>query len=227
VLHFYSGKPLQNLSGVDRKISSAKTSSKFDVGDDDARGLVIELLAHGFVERARGPAWGISHGSMEGPCYQVTMAGNALANARAVKRIGRRKADDLLAKFVDRVKVVNANDDLGYYVPETYVFGSYLQPDAKDFGDIDIALDLALRPIIDRDIVKHSAERAAQSGRRIVGFLERVGYSEPGVRRILKDRGAYISLHPLSDLKATNAMAQKIYQAPAEDHVPRHPRSIS
>lgn len=220
------GVPVIRIRDLLRYLGHDQFSQDFVADDlklnsDEAKTLVEDLLKRGLIESARGPAFGIFHGSMESERYQVTMAGNALANARAVKRINRKRADELLVSFIDRVKAINADDAYGYYVPEVQVFGSYLDSEAKDLGDIDIALDLALRPIIGRDIVKYSHSRASQSGRSLPGFLDRIGYAETEVRSILKNRSPYISMHPLSDLKATGATAKQVFAASAKDARPR------
>ena len=220
------GVPIIRIRDLLRYFGDDQFSQDFVADDlklrpEEAKTLVENLLERGLIESARGPAFGIFHGLLEAERYQVTTAGNALANARAVKRISRQRADELLASFIDRVREINANDVYGYYVPEAYVFGSYLDDDAKDLGDIDIALDLALRPIIDRDIVKYSQSRASLSGKRLPGFLDRIAYAETEVRTILKNRSPYISMHPLSDLNAARATAKQVFAASARDAKPR------
>jgi hypothetical protein len=87
-----------------------------------AKTLFDHLLAEGYIE-ANG---------------RVTIAGSALGMAKFIPRISRAKAETLLAEFLERVAEANADLDVGYWITEVRVFGSYLT-DADDLGDVDIA----------------------------------------------------------------------------------------
>jgi predicted nucleotidyltransferase len=166
---------------------------------------VIEALrARGWLQTAE--QWGRPKD------WQTTLEGNAFTVAHATKPIPRAKADKLLAEFLKRVEEVNANDEYGYYVHEVHLFGSYLG-DAAEVGDIDLAVDLRFRAMGDRDVVDHSIARARASGRRFKLYIEMLGYSEIEVRRILKARSPYISLHDMQDIEVTGAQARLIYEA--------------
>ncbi len=186
----------------------------------DARALVEELVRRGWLEKVKKRLKDRS----KVVWYERTVAGNAFANARAVRRISRVKAKSILAGFIDRVKAVNANDDYGAYVLEVRVFGSYLDPSVGDLGDIDLGLELARRPIIGRNIVAHSKERAKLSGRTSMSFFEEIFYSDIEVRRFLKARSPYISMHRLDDIEDIQAKSKLLYRAPKKDAKPREPR---
>ena len=114
--------------------------------------------------------------------------------------INRAKADAVVRGLLDRIKVVNANPELVYVVAEARVFGSYIDPEATDFADVDVAVRLEPRdPTRDRrNIVQAEQDRAALSGHSF-GLIERLSYGQTEVRRILKGRQRYLSLHTFGD----------------------------
>lgn len=73
--------------------------------------------------------------------YQTTIRGNALGMAKAGKPVTRASAEEVLRKFLDRVRVVNGRQELAHSVESVVVFGSYLS-DAKRLNDLDIAVEL-------------------------------------------------------------------------------------
>ncbi len=186
----------------------------------DARELVAELVRRGWLEKVKKRPKDRS----KVVWYERTVAGNAFAISRAVRRISRAKAQTILDAFMERVKAVNADDDLGYYVVEVRLFGSFLDPSVAEVGDIDLGVDFAKRPIIGRNIVTHSTERAKLSGRTSLNFFEELIFSETEVRRILKGRSPYISMHRLDDIEDIQAKSKLLYRAPKKDAKPREPR---
>jgi len=83
-------------------------------------------------------------------------------------------------------------------------------------GDIDLAVELRFRNIPGRDPIKYNEERADQSGKRFRSWFEMAAYGESEVRRLLKQRSAYISLHPLSDIAATGSESKVLFVAEPE-----------
>jgi predicted nucleotidyltransferase len=184
-------------------------ASYFAFSERKAGELLRELKKRGLVELQDGKFGRQGY-------HQVTVKGNALAMARAMPPITRAKAEELLAGFLSRVVQVNSRDELAYYVHEVRVFGSYLDRSAKDFGDVDIALDVRQRKIEGRDIVKYSEDRARQSGRHFVSWLHMLDYAEVDVMRLLKARKSYLSLHSIGDIAATGARSKIVYRSPDE-----------
>ena len=156
--------------------------------------VMQELQARGWIELEDGRP----------DLFQTTMRGNAFAGALAMKPIPRAKADKLLAEFMKRVEEVNNRDELVYYVHEVWAFGSYVGESAE-VGDLDLAVDLRYREIEGRDYIEFNAERARASGRRFGNYSELLSYGDTEVRRILKARNPRISLHPMSDIKASGS----------------------
>ena len=70
--------------------------------------------------------------------YQMTIRGNALGMAKAGKPVTRASAEEVLRKFLDRVRVVNGRQEVAHGVESVVVFGSYLS-DANRLNYLDWA----------------------------------------------------------------------------------------
>lgn len=97
----------------------------------DAALLVQRLIGEGLAERGPG----------DHHTFQLTIKGNALANASFARPIRRTTTDQLVGELLDRVRHVNDASDLAFRVRRLRVFGSYLRGDDA-LGDVDIAIDL-------------------------------------------------------------------------------------
>jgi predicted nucleotidyltransferase len=195
--------------GPPRMFRKGNVVEYFNVSDRKAAEILRELKVHGLIERAQGRDG--QHGF-----YELTMRGNALTSANAIPPITRAKAEQLLSDFLKRVAEVNRREELTHRIAEVRVFGSYLNKKAKDLGDIDLAIDMRVREIPGRDLIEYSQKRAlhaVQSGRRFRTGLEMMFYGEIEVRRLLRARSPYISIHPLTDIKVTGSKSRLIYKA--------------
>ena len=110
--------------------------------------------------------------------YQTTITGNALGMAKAGKPVTRASAEEVLRKFLDRVRVVNSRQELAHSVESVVVFGSYLS-DAKRLNDLDIAVELRAKWHDEASFQKLS-EGKSRSGAR-----ERAAVPELGGRGLL------------------------------------------
>ncbi len=146
--------------------------------------------------------------------YVVTKKGNALAQAKFIKRLNKEKADLLFQKFLVRVEEVNADNTFLYCVKQLFIFGSYLDRSSNDFGDIDIAF------VLERKMKDYNDFRAAQqkliqdaceNGKVFSSIVEEVCYAENMVLKHLKHRSPYISLHRLSEVIELGARYKQIY----------------
>jgi hypothetical protein len=202
-----ASQPLLRVRNVLRRIdqynfTQLEIAHQFKVSPREAGEILHELQARAWIEPIRDRAgW-----------YEVSMQGRALAAARAITPISRAAADLLMKTFLGRVIEVNSRNELTHYVSEVRVFGSYLSNSA-DLGDIDLAVELRFRDLPGRDRIKYAQERAHQSGRHFRSRLEMAGYGENEVRRLLKQRSRYISLHPISDIAAIGAKSKVVFVA--------------
>lgn len=98
-----------------------------------AQRLIKDLQALGLIETNK---------DMHSPGYwNNTIAGNALALAKASKPITRATADRALKEFLERCHRVNSDPGYHYYVKRCLLFGSYLS-ESDRIGDVDLALDI-------------------------------------------------------------------------------------
>jgi hypothetical protein len=67
------------------------------------------------------------------------MVSGGSGGASSNQRPDRAKADALVAGFIERAKQINEDDRFVLCVTELRVFGSYIEPDKADLGDVDIA----------------------------------------------------------------------------------------
>lgn len=135
-------------------------------------------------------------------CYKLTLKGTALSIARCVPPLNRVKADKILKDFMQRVEEINSSDYYLYSVSKILLFGSYIQENAIDFGDIDIAFELEKKiknsnehKRLNSDLVK----KARDEGRSFSSYVDEIFYSRTLVVLKLKNRNRYISLHEMSD----------------------------
>jgi hypothetical protein len=133
--------------------------------------------------------------------YKTTAAGDRLANANFTPRIDRAKANRIVDEFLQRVEAVNSSDELLMRVTEVRAFGSFITT-ASDLGDIDLAINLERKKMSRKDWVALSRARAQATGRQM-RESNKVWYGEMEVKRLLKNRNPYLSLHKFEELGRT------------------------
>lgn len=176
--------------------------------------LVCEALrAQGILERAPQPDM---RRHSRGMYYRLGRIGTRFTNASMLKRIDRPRVDTLLADLLRRVNEINANGDLCCFVNELRVFGSVADVKAESFSDVDVGyvLERRKRPAQYKEWTAWSIARAKQSGRQGLQYLEELFYGETEVKRALKSRSPYISLHSLDDVVGIGAQSVRLYLAP-------------
>jgi predicted nucleotidyltransferase len=167
-----------------------------------AQTIYQNLLQEGYIELRNEP--------FTDPLrWQTTIKGNALAYATARRPITRQTADKLVEGFLERTKNINACADYAFYVQKVIVFGSYLS-DRSDLGDVDLAVTLEFRH---DDIDKRQAQfdkriqHAIDQGRIFKNIVERYGWPQIEIFRILKASLPSLSLH---DAKSQEAFLQSV-----------------
>ncbi len=152
--------------------------------------LIAALHSAGYVEKTPRQPKGI---------WRNTIAGNAVAISTAAKPIHRATGEERLAQFLERVRVLNADDKWAYRVTKVVVFGSYLTTKSR-LGDVDLAIQFKPRPQY-RDqwaeVLLAQAETAARRGTRFSTFVDRLGWAQREAKRFLKSRSRALSLHDL------------------------------
>lgn len=103
---------------------------------------------------------------------------------------------------MERIVEIYKNDYYLYRVTKVILFGSYINPNAIDFADIDIAFDLE-RKIGDSDefykLNNELVKEAYKKGKSFSNIVEKLSYSETLVLYKLKNKNRYISLHRMDD----------------------------
>jgi hypothetical protein len=117
------------------QVNDATVMDELPVTKRQAEKLLTELLKLEMISRCE-----FQH-DKKMVSYQTTIRGNALGMAKAGKPVTRASAEEVLRKFLDRVRLVNGRQELAHSVESVVVFGSYLS-DAKRLNDLDIAVEL-------------------------------------------------------------------------------------
>lgn len=146
--------------------------------------------------------------------YKVTIKGNALAQAKFVKRMDKAKADKIFNEFMKRVAEINEDESYIFRISKLCLFGSYLNQDANDYGDIDIAYELEHKISDDHrfaEACQRIINNAKTAGKVFSSIVEEVCYPSNLVLRYLKNRSPYISLHRMEDIKTLSALHKQIY----------------
>ena len=181
---------LQNVSGY------------FAVSKQVGNSLLKALIALEYVEKKSVDK------------YEVTVKGNALAQTKFVNRMNKAKVDRIFSEFMKRVERVNEDDTFIYRISKLILFGSYLNPAAVDYGDIDIAYELE-RKIIDNDkfqeINQCIIDDAKRNGKYFSSMVDELFYTYDQVLYYLKNRSPYISLHRIEDIEILSAPHKQIY----------------
>lgn len=157
---------------------------------DDGELLAQALEREGWLQRqgeaANGEVW-----------WETTIKGNALAQASFRRPISRATAERHLESVIERAKTYNADRKHIFEIAQIVVFGSYLDPEASQLGDLDLAIVTRERPATQSssdDLSKRSLDYADASGRQFNSFFDRLGWAEREVIQILRNRIAAISI---------------------------------
>jgi predicted nucleotidyltransferase len=209
-----AGKSLRAIRDFFRKTNrlNLHTASRYlQMSMPEARAFLLELVRAGYVELDTTSTERTSESE-----YEVTDLGQRLKNAKALRRIGRDKAHEIVCRLKARVTQINANDDYVYRVKELRVFGSYVDGSA-DLGDVDVAVELEVRPQYAGDIVGASRNRARAAGKQVKSFMDEIAYGEREVRGALKGVSRHLSLHSMDDLRGINARSEVLFPGGAGD----------
>lgn len=200
-MRIYKTNPIYGISMLDirkffrlvrnsKKFFSSDISDYFYFDKNETSNFISELISNDFIE------------SFEDG-YKLTLKGNALCIAKCIPPINREKADKIFKEFMQRVEEVNNDDDYLFRISKLYLFGSYLNPNNPDYGDIDIVFDLE-RKIKDYNTFINLnlslVYEAQNNGRHFSSFFDKIYYSQHLVLLKLKNKNRYISLHYINEI---------------------------
>jgi DNA-binding MarR family transcriptional regulator len=190
-----------------------KLAAHLKISETHAEWLCETLLEEDVLERTPQPD---TRWHERGIYYRVSETGTRFINATMLKRIDRVRVDKLLAGLLQRVKEINGNNDLCYFINEIRLFGSAIDGKANSFADVDICYVLARRrlPLQYKQWTDWNTARAKQSGRKGLQFFSMITFGQTEVMRMLKNGSPYLSLHDLDDVVGIGADSIRLYIAP-------------
>ncbi|MBQ1047775.1 hypothetical protein KBX50_04635 [Micromonospora sp. C51] len=151
----------------------------------DATAHLARLCAAGYLDSSE-------HSGGE-TRWITTVRGNALAQASFRKPISRATAEKRLASTIERVQEYNCDPRKLLTVTRLVVFGSYLDVEKEQLGDLDLAIE-AVRRVGSDEWVQRSLEYAASSGRKFGRFIDEIGWPGRELRMLLKGGSAMVNI---------------------------------
>jgi predicted nucleotidyltransferase len=180
------GLPAHHAREIMRLFNSAKPQRLLKQWADDADALAAALANEGWFQfkfrDAEGDAW-----------WETTTRGNALAQASFRRPITRKTAERHLKAVVQRAADYNTDPAHLFYIEQVIVFGSYLEPNVPELGDLDIAITTRDRNET-RDRAQRALEYADASGRSFSAFVDRLSWAQAELTQILRNRTSSISI---------------------------------
>jgi hypothetical protein len=195
------GKPFKHARDLLRK-ANRDVAAEFSAKFFDPPEVLEEMLKRGWIARSR-------QSGLDGRWYELTELGNSIANARLLKRINRAKANKLVADLLDRVDTINEDGAFVFRIAEVRAFGSYITG-ANDVGDIDLALRLERRTS-EGDFVEALLKYAEESGRVFNSYFDMLTFAGTDIRRRVRAKSPYISLHELGELNELKTPSKLLY----------------
>jgi hypothetical protein len=184
------GLTASDARDVMRLFGSPKPQHMLQQWTTDTEALARALEAEGLFEirlvSGDGETW-----------WETTIRGNALAQASFRKPISRKTAEGHLKAVLERVEEYNADSNHIYEIVRLIVFGSYLDPDASQLGDLDLSIITRERVESDPafgDLSKRALAYADASGRQFGSFFDRLNWADRELVQILRNRVAAISI---------------------------------
>lgn len=128
--------------------------------------------------------------------------------------MNKEKADKEFSEFMKRVENLNQNNEFIYQVKRIVIFGSYLNPENKDFGDIDIGIELEPRikdekafELAENEIISNAIE----NGKVFSNIVDELFYPQDLVFKYLKNKSRYISIHRMDQVEGLNAIYNQVF----------------
>jgi hypothetical protein len=191
--------------------STDRIAEHFAIDQTAGAALIAELVQRKLLEQAE-PWPGDPR-----PFYRQGAAAPRLAAARFLKPIDRERATRLLDEFLQRVNAVDANDDLVFEVAEVRIFGSYLDPNRSELGDLDLVVTLTPRGgRSHEEATRWSLAKAVASERRFSNYVEQLSFARDEVLRQLKARKPYLSIHSPEDVDRIGVESRVVFRKQAD-----------
>jgi predicted nucleotidyltransferase len=171
----------------------------FEIPLPRAQKFIRELIKAGFIER----------GDREGR-FEATALGVRLRSVSGMKRMSREKVEMLLEGLLERAHYINDNPEFPQGIKTIVIFGSFMNPEARDYGDLDVAVDIRRKPgvtVADEDRQTYADVRAGRTPR--FGYF----WNSEKVARTLKGGKAGIHMVEFLDhQKMLENAPKKVYE---------------
>ena len=180
----------------------------FSLSLKDAKTIIDELLSGEYIiNKTDELIMGVGD-------YVLCKNGFMLCAARAIPPISREKADKYFNEFMERVHEVNNDDYYLWTIDKVYLFGSYLDKNKTDYGDIDIFILLKNK---EPDYAKYTnlrekrIEELRKKGKHFKSFLDELNFPEYEIQLKLKNRCRYLSIQPYDVELAKKIKHKQVY----------------
>lgn len=168
----------------------------------------------------------------------LTESGRALASAKGTKRAPRAKAKAIFDAYIENCAKLNARPDLPFQIDQVWLFGSMLDEEKAEVGDVDFVPILSTTPeALDFDEEKRQyydlADKLGITCRGGIGSLDDLGLKERVRSHLTFDGSRHPLLAPnkLEQLTKLGAPCRLVFDAKRGGRVddpllPRHPDSL-
>ncbi len=188
------GLPATVARELMRRFRSARPESEIsefvETGERSDTEIARALEAAGYLE--------VKYASLDGETWwETTTKGNALSQASFGRPIARATAQRHLDEVIERARVFNADVTHVAFVAELVVFGSFLDPDVDELGDLDLAVSIGSHVPMSADSderTKILLDYARTSGRGFSTLVDRLFWPQREVILALRNRSAAINI---------------------------------
>ena len=110
------------------------------------------------------------------------------------KLFKRENADKLLENVIEKIKEVNEKGEFIYYIKKAILFGSYINSDRNEIGDLDIAIYLEIK---DNSICeqRQNQQRYLEAGKVNEPFLKQIIFGKEEIAKFIKDKKRILDIH--------------------------------
>lgn len=146
--------------------------------------------------------------------FALSKVGYAFCLARGTKPIARSRAENLLREAIAACAEINADGTHPNYIKGLYVFGSALGR-SETVGDLDLAIDLSPRASGLTSAQWEDWQSAYGNARAPNGasFIDVLCWAELSIRRRIKNRSRYVSVHTLAEIDKLRAPRRLVFEA--------------
>lgn len=117
-----------------------------------------------------------------------------LERVKRKKLFKRETASKVLENVIKKISEANEKEDFIYYIKKAILFGSYINSNNEEIGDLDIAIYLELK---DKSIPedKQNYNRCKKIEKKYQPFIIQLVYGKEEIFRFIKDNKKIVELH--------------------------------